>query len=195
MNRLDLATRSQYLLGYHPKNATFDGRYRRVVVKVKRKNVDLMYRRGYFAQDKLVPLDKREFMSFTRVMAAGAFADRIEDLKLSIKALGVRGSGNAREIPVDVIVRPDRIAFADELGLKVAALDIALFALTKNGEAVGAQWRTVDLRLTPESYEKFLKEGAAFQLTIPLTNYPKQIKAILYNFTSDLLGSTTAMVY
>jgi len=134
-------------------------------------------------------------MSFTRVMAAGAYADKIEDLKLSIKALGVRGSGNAREIPVDVVVRPDRIAFADELGLKVAALDIALFALTKNGEGVGSQWKTVDLRLTAESYARFLKEGVTLQVTIPLTNYPKQIKAVVYNFTSDLLGSTTAMVY
>jgi len=195
MNRLDAATRSQYLIGYYPKNTVFDGSYRKVRVEVKRKNVDVMYRRGYFAQDRLVPLDKREFMSFTRVMAAGAYADKIEDLQLSLKPFGVVGSGNSREISVEIVIRPERVAFRDELGLKVAALDIALFALTKGGDPVGEAWKTIDLRLTPEAHQRFLKEGASFQVTIALRNYPKQVKGVLYNFTSDLLGSATAMVY
>jgi hypothetical protein len=30
---------------------------------------------------------------------------------------------------------------------------------------------------------------------VPLTNYPKHVKAVLYNYTSDLLGTASTIVY
>ena len=57
-----------------------------------------------------------------------------------------------------------------------------------------ADWAS-DLRLTPEAFASFSKEGASFSVSIPLRNYPKSVKAVLYNFNSDLLGTTSAMVY
>ncbi|HVL66817.1 MAG TPA: VWA domain-containing protein [Vicinamibacterales bacterium] len=196
MNRLDLSTRAQYVLGYYPTNPRFDGGYRRLTVKVKRKNVELYYRRGYFAYDRVVALDKREFMTFTRIAAAARFGDdELRDLRVRMKSPSVKGSGRDRGLTLEVTIAPDRIAFTEELGLKVAALTIAFFAGTKDGQSVGESWQNVDLRLTPHAYARFLQEGFTFTTTIPLRNYPKQAKAVLYNYTSDLLGTSTIMVY
>jgi hypothetical protein len=38
-----------YLLGYQPMNATMDGKFRRVSVKVKRSKVSVRARPGYLA--------------------------------------------------------------------------------------------------------------------------------------------------
>ena len=42
--RLDDTTRAQYLLGYSPANGAWDGKYRRIVVKVSRKDAQVLYR-------------------------------------------------------------------------------------------------------------------------------------------------------
>ncbi len=49
MNRLDLATRFRYLLGYVPTNDRPDGEYRTIRIEVKRQDVKVLYRRGYYA--------------------------------------------------------------------------------------------------------------------------------------------------
>jgi VWFA-related protein len=49
MNRLDLATRFQYILGYVPTNADWDGQYRQIRVKVNRPDLKVLYRHGYYA--------------------------------------------------------------------------------------------------------------------------------------------------
>ncbi|MFB3094548.1 MAG: VWA domain-containing protein [Candidatus Acidiferrales bacterium] len=41
--------RSQYILGYTPTNRAYDGRFRKIEVKVKRKGLKVQARRGYYA--------------------------------------------------------------------------------------------------------------------------------------------------
>jgi VWFA-related protein len=49
LTRLDRATRFQYLLGYVPSNAEWDGEYRKITVEVNRRRVKVLHRHGYFA--------------------------------------------------------------------------------------------------------------------------------------------------
>ena len=45
-----------YLLGYTPKNESFDGRFRKIAVRVKRKGVEVRARSGYFAVRTIGPV-------------------------------------------------------------------------------------------------------------------------------------------
>jgi VWFA-related protein len=47
--RVESDLRNYYLLGYTPSNAKFDGRFRKIEVRVKRPNVTIAARKGYFA--------------------------------------------------------------------------------------------------------------------------------------------------
>ncbi len=49
LRRIASDLRSYYMLGYTPTNDTFDGRFRKIAVKVKRRGVDVHARSGYFA--------------------------------------------------------------------------------------------------------------------------------------------------
>lgn len=57
LSRLDAVTRSGYLLGYVPSNPNMDGKYRQIEIKVDRKDVTLVYRRGYTARPDPPPVD------------------------------------------------------------------------------------------------------------------------------------------
>ncbi len=196
LNRLDLATRAQYVLGYYPPGNTFNGAYRKITIKVKRKDVDVMYRRGYFARDRIVPLDKREFMSFTQISRAAVYAGGdIRALRVSAESPKVQGSGKDRHLLVNVTIHPDQIRFTDEKGLKQSSLDIAIFAGDKDGDPAGETWQKIDLKLNTDAYARFLKDGASYTARVPLTNYPKHVKVVVYSFVTDLLGTASIMVY
>lgn len=54
---------------------------------------------------------------------------------------------------------------------------------------VGEQWQTLDFKLTEENYQKFLREGVGYTLQIEVTGEPQYLKATLYDYTADLVGS------
>ena len=53
--RIDEDMRFHYLLTYAPKNQDFDGRFRRIAVKVHRPDVDVRARKGYYAIREVGP--------------------------------------------------------------------------------------------------------------------------------------------
>ncbi len=55
---------------------------------------------------------------------------------------------------------------------------------------VGEVWQTLDFKLTEENYQKFLREGVSYTMRMPLTGDPRYLKAILYDYTADLIGSS-----
>jgi VWFA-related protein len=60
VERLDVATRFQYLLAYAPSDPDQDGKFRRITVKVNRPGLTVLYRHGYYAREQLVPYDRQQ---------------------------------------------------------------------------------------------------------------------------------------
>src|SRR5262245_8741502 len=56
-------------------------------------------------------------------------------------------------------------------------------------ERVGGEVpKTVELKLTEETYKKVLEHDVSFNPQIPLKGDPKYVKAMVYDYASDLLG-------
>jgi len=90
VDRIDESTRAGYLLGYYPRNMKWDGRYRKVTVKVDRPGLTVLYRHGYEASDQLVPFDRQAFLTFNRIIAAALYPDDVRDIKLKVGAHPIR---------------------------------------------------------------------------------------------------------
>jgi VWFA-related protein len=65
LRRIQDGTASYYLLGYYSSNGKFDGKFRKITVRVKRSGVEMRARRGYRA------LTEAEVAARTRTLAAG----------------------------------------------------------------------------------------------------------------------------
>ena len=187
-DRLDQNTRFQYLLGYYPTNTAMNGAFRRIEVKVNRPGVTVLYRRGYYATPQLVPLDRREFQTFSRISAAGRYAEPLDDIRITLKDPAV--AAGASEMTVEGSIDVSRVKFELVEGRYTAEIDIAVYAGTQRESVVGDTLKKVELRLPEEIYRAVMREGASFTARIPLSADPEFVKVVVYDYASDLLGSS-----
>ena len=189
LSHLDDSTRFQYLLGYSPANSIANGAFRKIVVKVKRPGTTVLYRQGYYATPQLVPMDRRQFITFNRLTAAGRYDGVIEDIMVTMNPPTVRGDGAAKELLVEGTIHSPRIKFAQAGGLYTASLDIGVYAGDGGERVVGEALRRVDLKFKEETYQTFAKQGASFNVRISITENPKYVKVIVYDYAADLIGT------
>ena len=190
--KLDQTTRFQYLLGYYPTNTAMNGAFRRIEVKVNRPGVTVLYRRGYYASPQLVPLDRREFQTFSRISAAGRYSEPLNDIRITLKPPApVSG---ASEMTVEGSIDVSRVKFEQVEGRYTATIDIAVYAGTERESVVGDTLKKVELRLPEEVYRAVMREGASFSARIPLSADPEFVKVVVYDYASDLLGSAVVQL-
>lgn len=192
LRRLDESTRFRYQLAYYPANLAADGQFRRVSVKVNRPGATVVYRRGYYASEQLVPLDRRAFLTFTRVAAAGQYGRPIEDIKVTVGKPVPRDTGSGRELEIPITVQSPRIGFTEVDGRHVAQLDLAIYCGDGSQRVVGEAWQRMDLKLSDESFRRFQSEGATYTAHVPIKRRAIHVKVIVYDYVSDLLGTGTA---
>jgi VWFA-related protein len=190
LDAIDTSTRFHYLLGYTPANPALDRRYRKVEVKVNRPGVTVIHRRGYYATPTIVSLDRRAFITQTRMARAGNYDRPIEDIAVSITAPKGIAPGE-RELVVPLHIKSSRIKFAVKDGRHVAALDVALYCGDGKETIVGRSMQRIDLNMTDETHRRFLAEGLGITTRVPLTGSPAFVKAIVYDYAADVLGTAT----
>jgi VWFA-related protein len=188
MDRIVTATSSSYLLGYTPANANFDGRYRRIEVKVNRRGAKVLWRHGYFARNPRLPFDQRTALTYNRVASAMNLHLEMQDIKFNLNAKTLR-DGAGLGVQVDLQIDPARIAWATAGADRTAAIDVAMFVADANSDITGEHWQHLPLRLTEQILERAKKSGLAYAVRIPLKAEPTRLKVIVYDFGSDLLGT------
>ncbi|HUF48592.1 MAG TPA: VWA domain-containing protein [Vicinamibacterales bacterium] len=192
LTRVDHLTRSGYLLGYQPANQDWDGRFRKIEVKVSRPGARVVARSGYYARDQLVPIDRRQFLTYTRIAAAGGLARDVPDITLEVSK--VEPDRRRNLVAITVSLDATDVRFRDEGGRHVASLEVAAFCGDGHERLLGEKWTTVDLRLTPESFARLKQERLTFQIDVPMSSVPRMVKVVVYDYDADRVGSTTAML-
>ncbi|HJR61902.1 MAG TPA: VWA domain-containing protein [Vicinamibacterales bacterium] len=187
--RLDQTTRAQYLLGYSPDNANWDGTYRRVKVTVKRPNVTVLYRHGYYGQEQVTPLDRRRFMTYTRITAAANYYLPISDIKLTLRDPVLSTTPGGFVVTARAHIAPGALPFDAKEGLHRASLEAVFTCGDKRERLVGDVWQTLEFALTEANYQRFLRDGLSFDVRVPVTSVPRHLKVVVYDYATDAIGS------
>ena len=193
--RMDNASRNGYLLGYMPTNPSLDGTFRKIDVKVNRKNVTLVFRRGYTAQAEAPPVDPVAVLTRERLSEAAASSLPATDIKLQAKVsrIGKTSSGQP-QIRVELTIDPDGLALSGSGGRLEGALDIVVLAGDDREQLVGRHQERMPLRLTPVMLELAKRTGLQFATDVPLQGQARFVKVIVYDFASDRLGTADVIV-
>jgi VWFA-related protein len=186
---IDQSSRFEYLLGYVPENGTFDGRFRRITVKVNRPGVQMLSRHGYYARPDDVPFDRKQFMTYSRVTAAANTDAPMTDLTV---AATVASQPGAAEAGLTVTLKAGGIGFEHTPGHHKASVQMVFMAGDDKQHLLGEHWQTADLDLTDENYQTFLAKGVSFTQAIPVAGALKYLKIVVYDYAVDRLG--TALV-
>lgn len=191
LSRLNETTRFEYLLGYYPKDDRWDGQYRQIQVKVNRPGVKVSFRHGYYARDTLRPYDREEFLAYSRVSAAGGYESDLPDVPFRLAA--ANDAANTR-INIDLVIDPEKVGFRMVDDRHLARLYIVTFYADARGNLLGELWKTMNLDLPEESYQRMLKSGIPFSTAIPVKAPNQMLKVIVYDTWSDKVGSSRIRV-
>ena len=187
VDRIDTATRFQYVLGYYTANPTLDGRYRRIIVRVTRPDLTVLYRHGYFARAEPPPLERRQVMSQTRIAAAGNYDGAIPDIKVTATATPTGPSG--LQIAVEALIDASRLSFQNIDGRYVGAIDVAVFCGDARQNVVGQTFQRIDFKLLAEMHAMYARHGIPYNISVPVRAPASYVKVVVYDYTVDLLGS------
>lgn len=195
IGRVDRATRFQYTLGYYPANTAYDGRKRDIKVVVNRPGATVLHRRSYFGREDLVPYDRRAFTTHARLTSAGAYRVQLRDIGVKVDGGISIDRQNAWQVRAKVAIDPSTIAFETVDGRHVASLDVAVFVGSRGQREIGEVKQRVDLKLEPATLARTKAEGFVFETTIDLKKGPpKYLKAVVYDYATDRLGSAAATI-
>ena len=197
IDRIDNASRAGYVLGYTPSNATFDGTYRKISVKVRAPGgANVLFRHGYYARLELLPFDRRTFITQDRVLAALTFSRTLNDIKVKMDcSLKSSASGSGRDLVVELRIDPARLAWRTTAdNSRLGLIDIAIFYFDKNGQMLGNSVQRPELKIPQENWETVKKDGIRYTVRFPADAATRALRVVVYDFKADLIGSVDGHV-
>ena len=195
MDRINDVTRATYLLGYYPTNANWDGNYRKVQIKTSRPGVTVLYRQGYYGRKEMFAFNRRDFITNQRIQAAAGFRRTIGDIRLKFDAkLSRAQSGQGYELSVSLNIDPSKLAFTFVEGVHSGRVTIALYCFNESGGLIVTGNQTADLKLKDADYKAVLAKGIPYAVTVPIDPGVRRVRAVVYDFKADLIGSSDQFV-
>ena len=157
-------TSTYYLLGYYPSDKKWDGKFRKIQVKVSQAGVHLQHRSGYFASD---PLDWRKNGGEDALSAAVKY-DPLLATEVLFFARALPPAPKA-DLKVEFLVDPKTISFetASE-NQHYCNLRFEVQSFATNGKLVKAEVQTADAPLRPDTYDRVQKQGVPMSMDIKL---------------------------
>jgi VWFA-related protein len=160
-----------YTLTYYPADKNWNGKFRKIGVKVNRSGIKLRYRSGYFAIDPGVKADTGKVSAAQEAQFRQAMeleAPVATSLLFNAKVMPA-SSPQGNGIVVNFQLQPGAVSTeigAD--GLQHLSVECAVEAFNEKGEPVNAAANTMTGALKPEVYEKVSRAGFPCRETLDL---------------------------
>jgi VWFA-related protein len=194
VNRINETSRSEYLLGYYPATASLNGAYRKLEVKVRRPDVTVLYRRGFFARRDLGSFNRREFITRDRLLATAGFRREVTDIKLKVSAK-VNRSDRGAEMALTATIDPSRLFFTTVEGKRVGSLDVLAVCFDERGNSLGQFYQRANVELTEDDYQKVVKSGLPYSVSFDANPGVRKVRLIVFDYRADLVGSADKNVF
>jgi VWFA-related protein len=178
-------TSSYYLLGYHSTNLARDGRYRRIVVKVKVPGMKIDYRRGYYAPADYQHSTKEDKeLQLQQELASDL---PTTDLPLYLSAAYFRLEPNKFFIPVSLVVPGSEIPFARSSDRDKATLDVIGMVLDNEHHPITRFRDTV--KLAVDTSAEVRKKNVQYNTGISLPPGKYHLKFVVRENQTGRMGS------
>ncbi len=142
-----------YDIGYYPDKKKFDGGFRKIKVTVARPNVELRYRRGYYAVDPTkVDVKQRDAEMNTMLLRDSGDA--------TLVTFDVQVTPAKNKVTVHFLVPARSFSTQESPEGRIVNLDFFLAAVTRDGSKVVVNTgQSVNQPLTPEQFAQVQQQG------------------------------------
>ena len=187
-----------YILAYQPNSETFDAekrRFNKLTIKVKRPNMEVVYRSGFFNVAEKSPDKKSETPN--NVFLQKVFSPyRYTDVNLRMasvytvdeKASTVRAFVNVNAKDLQFIEGAD--------GNKTARFDIIAVTFNENGIPIAEVGKIFEVKVSPKRYKQLLVQGIAYNLTFTTRmRGSQQIKVAVRDQNTQKIGTASQIIF
>ena len=175
-----------YTLGYYPENEDWDGKFRRLEVKLARKGLQVRHRRGFYATD---PMRAWQDEPDKDALLQAALTDPLPPTAVTFLA-SVPPAVPAGPAEVEIAFSIDVRTVAFETlpdGSRHASLDLLAVAYSPAADPVTAS-RTFGIQLPPEAYRAAAERGLLFRLPLPLPPGEYEFRLLVRDNRTGLTG-------
>lgn len=183
--RVQKDTSAYYVLGFYSTNKVEDGRYRRLQVRVKRQDVRLEFRQGYYAP--------RDFQHFRQEDRDKQMADELAselpetDVPVYIGAAYFRLDASRYFIPVSLVIPGSQIPFTVDQEKDKASVDVIGLVRDEKGFPIGSVRDTVKLNL--DASQQVRRKNVQYNTGFILPRGVYHMKFVVRENQSGRLGS------
>jgi hypothetical protein len=184
-----------YTIAYVPKDASYDGKYRKLAIKVDAPKARLDYRRGYYAEDP----EKSGAGALAHppptasVLLHGAPA--ATGILFKVRVAPTEGAATPHpgvvrySVNWSIDVSSLNLAQSSE-GMKRGALELAVVAYNADSKPINTASSPASLILQPDEYANYLKTGLQFHQELDLPTGPLYLRVAVVNTDNDRAGAT-----
>jgi VWFA-related protein len=187
LNRIDQEIRSRYTLAFYSANENFDGGYRKLKVEVRRPDMQVASRSGYYAKPPgevvfLSPEDKK-------LLANVASAEANPALPLFVELCPFRFKGEGYVVPLSLEVPPDAVKFDRKGDKQVVQFDMIGVIREGPGKIVARLGGAFNIPLTAEQYESIRQNNIFFRQDMELPPGVYNVEIVFRDKLSGKIGA------
>ena len=184
-----------YTLAYYPENKNWNGKFRKIHVKVNRSGVKLRYRLGYYAVDPTLFAEKNQKQQDS-AFALALSPDSPIATGLPFNALVIPpADATPKTVRINFGVDPHALSF-ERLsdGLQHATVECTVQAFSAKGKLVRGEATTVKAALKPDTFSKVMQGTFPCQQAIDLQPGNYYLRLGVRDSRTGLIGTTNAKV-
>jgi VWFA-related protein len=189
-DRIVADTSAYYLLGFSSTNRSKDGRFRRIRVSVKRPDLKLDYRAGYYAPRDFAHAgrDDREQQLMEQL-----FSDlSVTDLPVYASSAYFRLKGNRYFVPLWVVVPGSKVPFNKSRDKDKATLDVLALVRDNQQRPVARIRDTVNVSVS--ATEEVQRKNVQYQTDLELPPGVFQLKVVVRENQTGNMGSFESLI-
>ncbi|SRR6266700_370341 len=184
-----------YTLAYYPQNKDWNGKFRKIEIKVNRSGVQLRHRLGYYA------VNPQSFAEKNQKQQATAFGQALSlDFPVSTGLLFRAGvltpsDQTQNKVLVNFGVDPHAISFERQAdGLQHASLDCVVQAYSAKGKLIKTESSTINAALKPDTFTKIMQSTFPCRQFVDLPSGNYFLRLGVRDTRTGLLGTANAKV-
>ena len=184
-----------YTLGYYPSNKDWNGRFRKIKVKVGREGVKLSYRLGYFAVDPKVFVEQNPKQQAT-LFGEALSLDSPVSTGLKFEARVLQPSAQTQnKVMVEFFLDPQAINFENQNdGLHHATVDCVVQAYSAKGKLLKTEATTITASLKPDTFARVMQTNFPCQQLVDLPPGSYLLRLGARDNRTGLIGTANAKV-
>lgn len=180
-----------YVLTYAIPPQKPDGRFHSIDVKVTRPGVQVSYRKGYYAPREEVTFERQKKEDILEALQAPG---NLNEIPMSLSYNCYQDDDTTYNVSLLMKIGIGRLRFLDEDSRHKNLISMVVVAYDEADQYVNGIEKSVDFRLTDESYAGLLDRGVSSKIEFKLPVGRYRIKAVAREAAQGKMGSLTKAI-